>query len=26
MSENIFINIKKNKVSDLFKEFIYNEE
>ena len=24
--EHIFINIKKNKVSDLFKEFIYKEE
>ena len=24
--ENIFINIEKNKVSDLFKEFIYQEE
>ena len=24
--ENIFINIEKNKVSDLFKEFIYKEE
>ena len=25
-SENIFINIKKNKVSDLFKEFIYEDK
>jgi len=24
--EDIFINIKKNKVSDLFKEFIYEDE
>ena len=24
--DDIFINIKKNKVSDLFKEFIYEDE